>query len=84
MGKGKLRHNPDKRANKKGGHCAAYDIIPGHPHPYCESGPINPKCGGNPHNCVKVYYQEQAIRRNYEQKTETLFQRGRHRKSQNG
>jgi hypothetical protein len=64
MGKGKPRHNPDKPANKKGSHCPMYEIIDGLSRPICESGPdCILKCGGNPHNCIKVKYQTDAITR---------------------
>lgn len=62
MGKGKPRHNPYKLANMINPHCPCYEVINGKS--YCTSnGPTNPKCGGNVHNCVKVLYQQLAIKK---------------------
>jgi hypothetical protein len=56
MGKGKLRHNPDKPQNKKGGFCQYFEETG------CEGGyGDTKKCIGNPHNCVKTKYHRLAI-----------------------
>ena len=62
MSKGKPRQNPNKPANSRNPHCPYYEVIDNKD--YCTSnGPANPKCGGNVHNCVKVQYQQLAIRK---------------------
>lgn len=75
MGKGKPRHNPDKRQNKKGGWCGACDN--GFPEKVnnkswydveskswciCEHGEDVNICKGNPHNCIKTMYHNMATR----------------------
>ena len=66
MSKGKPRHNPNKPANSMNPHCPYYEIIDNKG--YCSgihtgNVPTNPKCEGNVHNCVKVQYQQLAIRK---------------------
>jgi hypothetical protein len=66
MGKGKPRHDPDKPANQYGGRCWYFEeYIDGtcgcEVHPEIAGDKL--KCGGNRHNCVKVEYQKQAIKK---------------------
>jgi len=71
MGKGKPRHDPEKRANKYGRWCpyfeTYYDGKVG-----CEASleihnkVEDMKCRGDRHSCVKVIYQKQAIKRTEE------------------
>lgn len=56
MAKNKPRHNPDKPQNKMGSFCSYYE----EGHTYCEALRDTTKCGGNPHNCIKVTYQINA------------------------
>lgn len=62
MGKGKPRHNPDKKQNKKGNWCDCCEEIYGHLN--CEAGApchiVEEVCKGNPHNCCKVTYRKWA------------------------
>ena len=61
MGKGKLRHNPDKEQNKRGGKCEHYEGTWCHL-PFNEGFDVK-ICKGNPHNCVKIKYKKLAIKR---------------------
>lgn len=54
MGKGKPRHDPNKRANQRGGWCSHYDDIGGKLTCNYEGQRGCAICGGNPHNCIKV------------------------------
>lgn len=62
IGKGKPRHNPDKKQNQLGEWCQCCDIIDGKL--VCEMlGPshlVTEVCKGNPHNCCKVTYRQWA------------------------
>lgn len=60
MGKGKPRHNPDKKQNNYGKECQAYDGYT------CHGGCSMDikKCKGNPHNCKKTFYARLASRSN--------------------
>jgi hypothetical protein len=60
MGKGKPRHNPDKKQNKYGSWCNYCDDYNGHL--LCEQGEDAKICKGNPHNCVKIKYHILASR----------------------
>ena len=54
MGKGKPRHNPDKRANQRGGwcsHCERFNDGLSCNYDGRRGAAI---CKGNPHNCMKV------------------------------
>ena len=63
MGKGKPRHNPYKYANDINPHCPCYEELNNGKSMCTSNGPFNPKCGGNVHNCIKVRYQQLAIKR---------------------
>lgn len=63
MGRGKPRHNPDKKQNKYGNWCDACEEVNGKL--YCEAmhGTNATKiCKGNPHNCCKVKYHKEATK----------------------
>lgn len=65
MGKGKTRHNPDKRQNKMGGECSYYEKYHFGLPPFCAGGKSCAEiCKGNPHNCVKTFYKRAASRSN--------------------
>lgn len=71
MSKGKPRHYPDKPANQYGSTCPYYeeyidDTCGCEVHPEIAGDKL--KCGGNRHNCVKVQYQKQAIKKELWQK----------------
>jgi len=70
MGKGDLRHNPDKRQNRQGRYCSYFEE---HPNGFtcCENSFIADTaiCKGNPHNCIKIKYKKLASRSDI-QKTE--------------
>ena len=74
MGKGKPRKYPDKKQNLMGGWCQQCDI----PAPMndnnmnCELGYDTHICNGNPHNCIKVKYHQQASLSD-RQKNEILY-----------
>lgn len=74
MSKGKPRHDSNKPANQYGSRCPYYEeYINGtcgcEVHPEIAGDKL--KCGGNRHNCVKVQYQKQAIKKNYGRNTST-------------
>lgn len=54
MGKGKPRHNPNKRANKRGGWCSHCEECSGVLRCMYEGTRAIAICKGNPHNCIKV------------------------------
>lgn len=54
MGKGKPRHNPNKRANQRGGWCCWGEEINGLLVCTYEGTRGAAICKGNPHNCMKV------------------------------
>ena len=60
MSKGRPRHNPDKKQNKKGYQCDCYEILSSGP--TCNVGTpqhiVETVCKGNPHNCCKVTYRK--------------------------
>jgi hypothetical protein len=58
MGKGKPRHNPDKKQNNYGSHCSYYEENC----TYCEALLKSTKCKGNPYNCIKSLYELAAGR----------------------
>lgn len=62
MGKGKPRHNPEKKQNKYGFWCQACDKIGNVL--TCEMYGTRAAqiCKGNPHNCVKVKYHKEATK----------------------
>ena len=61
MGKGKPRHNPNKKQNNYPSDCWMYE---GEEVKWCRRyGTRGVKiCGGNPHNCSKVLYRIAASR----------------------
>lgn len=63
MGKGKPRHNPDKRQNQLGDWCQCCDEL-SDGSLVCELGIpshlVTEVCKGNPHNCCKVAYRQWA------------------------
>lgn len=69
MGKGKPRHDPNKRQNRIGSVCPWYEeikdkdgkIILRNCEAYLSSKVIE-ICKGNPHNCIKVKYRYLAAR----------------------
>ncbi|MFW6002649.1 MAG: hypothetical protein ACOCQD_04850 [archaeon] len=78
MGKGKPRHNPDKPQNKFNKYCIWCHYDPEGNARYCERPicgdgimDIN-KCKGNTHNCKKVTYKVEAIRK--KSKTELSYE----------
>lgn len=68
MGKGKPRHDPDKRQHhlETGTTwCRFAERIPHKDNPdyiYCEAGYDATFCKGNPHLCKKAWYRSQARR----------------------
>ena len=54
MGKGKPRHNPNKRANQRGGWCSHCEDYNGELWCNYEGKRGTAICKGNPHNCMKV------------------------------
>lgn len=67
MGKGKPRHDPDKKQNTWGSECWFAERIPnlnGGEHIHCELGmdSLVDICQGNPHNCKKAQYRNAARR----------------------
>lgn len=65
MGKGKPRHNPDKRQNQMGTWCGFAEDIPmkdGSVYIRCELGYDASFCKANPHKCKKAWYRSQARR----------------------
>lgn len=62
MGKGKPRHNPNKKQNLYGNLCDCCEVIGDHHH--CMYGAperiIETVCKGNRHNCCKVTYRKWA------------------------
>lgn len=67
MGKGKPRHDPNKRQHHSeyGGWCGWAEDIPrpdGSIYIYCEHGYDASFCKGNPHLCKKAWYRSQARR----------------------
>lgn len=64
MGKGKPRHDLNKKQNKYGKYCSYYEKYSNKSEPKCEIslGDVN-ICKGNPHNCVKTKYHKLAIYR---------------------
>lgn len=67
MGKGKPRHDPDKRQNKMGDWCGFCEAIPtpdGGIHLHCELNydACTDICKGNPHKCKKARYADAARR----------------------
>lgn len=65
MGKGKLRHNPDKTQNNLGNKCPRYEEY-SNGGCYCEGGSVGAAevCNGNPHNCIKTMLHRKASRSN--------------------
>lgn len=57
MGKGKPRHNPDKRQNKMGADCPYYEE---HHLGVCDGDWR--VCKGNRYNCIKTFYHRLASR----------------------
>jgi hypothetical protein len=68
MGKGKLRHDPDKPQNKLGAECQFAEFIPScnfdgrYTVIYCMRGHSTKHCQGNPHKCKEAWYRWQACR----------------------
>ena len=65
MGKGKPRHDPEKRQNKLGNWCRFAENIPHEDNPdyiYCEAHYDARFCKGNPHMCKKAWYRSLARR----------------------
>lgn len=67
MGKGKLRHDPNKQQNKYGSFCPMVEEIPqpdGSIYLRCECTGGNSNdikvCKGNRHNCLKTYLHREA------------------------
>lgn len=54
MGKGKPRHNPNKRANQRGGWCSHCERHGDELWCNYEGKSGAAICKGNPHNCIKV------------------------------
>lgn len=64
MGKGKPRHDPNKRQHHSNG-CMFAERIPHKDNPdyvYCEAWHDATFCKGNPHLCKKAWYRSQARR----------------------
>lgn len=64
MGKGKPRHDPNKRQNKLGTNCRFNEEIYTNNGKYirCELGYDATYCQGNPHKCKKAWYRSLARR----------------------
>lgn len=60
MGKGKPRHNPQKRQNLMGMVCQFSDDIK--EKTICAHGENTKVCKGNPHNCIKILYRKEAAK----------------------
>lgn len=61
MGKGKPRHNPDKKQNNYGSWCQYAELVGDKI--CCEGSYIYvDKCNSNPHNCIKNKYKNLASR----------------------
>lgn len=62
MGKGKPRHDPNKRANQRGGFCSHCEVNSTTGLMYCmyDGTWATNICKGNPHNCMKVSLRKAA------------------------
>ena len=75
MGKGKPRHNPNKRANQRGGWCSRCEDYNGELWCNYEGKRGAAICKGNPHNCTKVSLRKIAALSN-NQRNNGLIPRG--------
>lgn len=60
MSKGKPRHNPNKRANQRGGWCSHCEEVNGLLRCMYDGTWATAICKGNPHNCMKVSLRKLA------------------------
>ncbi len=60
MGKGRPRHDPNKRANQRGDWCSHYEELSSGPRCMYDGTWGAAICKGNPHNCMKVGLRKAA------------------------